>query len=132
MSGFPTDPVKAIQPPGLAIPKSPYSPVIVSGDLVYTAGQVALDENGAVVAGGVEAQVRQTLANLRSCLEAAGCALGDVVKINVYLTDLANFDAFNAVYREHFVEPYPARTTVQAGLAPGLLVEIEAVARRPA
>jgi 2-iminobutanoate/2-iminopropanoate deaminase len=122
---------EAIQPQGVAVPKSPYSPVVVSGDQVFTAGQVAFDEKGAVVAGGVEAQVRQTLANLRSCLEAAGCGLGDVVKINAYLADLTDFDTFNAVYREHFVEPYPARTTVQAGLAPGLLVEIEAVARRP-
>jgi 2-iminobutanoate/2-iminopropanoate deaminase len=123
---------RAIQPPGVATPKAPYSPVVVSGDHVFTAGQVAFDESGAPVTGDVEAQVRQALENLRSCLEAAGCGLADVVKINAYLADLADFDAYNVVYREYFAEPYPARTTVQAGLPPGLLVEIEAVARRPA
>lgn len=123
---------QAIQPEGVARPKAPYSPVVVSGDHVYTAGQVAFDASGTVVSGGVEEQTRQVLANLRACLEAAGCSLADVVKVNAFLTDLGEFDAYNRVYRETFSEPYPARTTVQAGLAPGLLVEIEAVARRPA
>ena len=128
MSGLPTEP---IQPQGVARPRAPYSPVVVSGDHVYTAGQVAFDETGVVVAGDMEAQARQALENLRLCLEAAGCELGDVVKVNAYLTDLADFDAYNEVYRDYFAEPYPARTTVQAGLPPGLLVEIEAVAQRP-
>jgi 2-iminobutanoate/2-iminopropanoate deaminase len=121
----------AIQPPDLATPTAPYSPVVVSGDHVYTAGQVAFDDTGAVVGDGMEAQTRQALTNVRSCLVAAGCTLDDVVKVNAYLADLADFDAYNAVYREFFTEPYPVRTTVQAGLPPGLLVEIEAVARRP-
>ena len=121
----------AIQPPDLATPRAPYSPVVVSGDHVYTAGQVAFEVTGAVVGDGMEAQTRQALTNVRSCLVAAGCTLDDVVKVNAYLADLADFDAYNAVYREFFTEPYPVRTTVQAGLPPGLLVEIEAVARRP-
>lgn len=120
----------AIQPDGVAKPSSPYSPVVVSGDLVYTAGQIGADASGAIVDGGVDAQTRQALENLRRCLEAAGCGLGDVVKVNAYLTDLGAFTAYNAVYREFFEPPYPARTTVGAALAPGLLVEIEAVARR--
>ena len=119
----------AIQPEGVAKPDSPYSPVFVSGDLVYTAGQIGSDANGAV-AEGIEAQTRQALENLQLCLEAAGCSLGDVMKVNAYLTDMENFPAYNAVYREMFEPPYPARTTVGAALAPGLLVEIEAVARR--
>ena len=119
----------ARQPEGLARPKAPYSPVVVSGDHVYTAGQVAFDANGDLVPGGVEEQTRQVFANLRACLEAAGCTFDDVVKVNAFLTDLGNFPAFNAVYAEHFSVPYPARTTVETGLAPGLLVEIEAVAR---
>lgn len=123
---------RAIQPDGVATPKPPFSPVVVSGDHVYTAGQVAFDETGAPVVGNIEAQVRQALENLRVCLEAAGCGLVDVVKVNAFLADLADFDGYNAVYREYFAEPYPARTTVQAGLPPGLLVEIEAVARLPA
>ncbi len=121
----------AIQPPDVATPKAPYSPVVVSGDHVYTAGQVAFDGTGAVVGEGIEAQTRQALTNVRSCLAAAGCTLDDVVKVNAYLADLTDFDGYNAVYREFFTEPYPARTSFQAGLPPGLLVEIEAVARRP-
>ena len=122
----------ARQPEGVAVPKAPYSPVVVSGDYVYTAGQVAFDEAGSLVGDDMETQARRALENLRACLVAAGCALDEVVKVNAYLADLADFDAYNAVYREFFAEPYPARTTVQAGLPPGLLVEIEAVARRPA
>jgi 2-iminobutanoate/2-iminopropanoate deaminase len=122
----------SIQPSDVATPKAPYSPVVVSGDHVYTAGQVAFDATGSIVGEDMETQARRALENLHSCLAAAGCALDAVVKVNAYLADLADFDAYNAVYREFFAEPYPARTTVQAGLPPGLLVEIEAVARRPA
>jgi 2-iminobutanoate/2-iminopropanoate deaminase len=121
---------EAIQPSDVATPKAPYSPVVVSGDHVFTAGQVAFDEDGDLVGSDVASQTRRALENLRSCLEAVGSTLDDVVKVNAYLVDLADFDAYNAVYRELFAEPYPARTTVQAGLPPGLLVEIEAVARR--
>jgi 2-iminobutanoate/2-iminopropanoate deaminase len=123
---------EAIQPAGLARPKAPYSPVVVSGDHVYTAGQVAFDANGDIVPGGVAEQTRQVFANLRACLDAAGCSFDDVVKVNAFLFDLGDFAAFNAVYAEHFSEPYPVRTTVQAGLAPGLFVEVEVVARKPA
>jgi 2-iminobutanoate/2-iminopropanoate deaminase len=64
------------------------------------------------------------------CLSAAGCTLDDVLKVNAFLADLGDFDGYNGVYREFFAEPYPARTSVQAGLPPGILIEIEAVARR--
>ena len=83
------------------------------------------------MAEGVEAQTRQTLENVRVCLEAAGCGLADVVKVTAYLADMADFETYNAVYREFFTQPYPARTTVGAALAPGLRVEIEAVAKLP-
>jgi 2-iminobutanoate/2-iminopropanoate deaminase len=116
-------------PDGLVRPRAPYSPVVRSGDLVYTAGQVAFDVNGTLVAGGVAEQTAQVLANLEACLGAAGCTLDDVVKVNVFLVDLADFEAFNEVYRAAFAEPYPARTTVQAGLPDGIRIEIEAVAR---
>jgi 2-iminobutanoate/2-iminopropanoate deaminase len=125
-------PRQALQPDGVARPKSPFSPVVVSGDLVYTAGQVAYDADGSVVAGGIEEQTRRTLENVRTCLDAAGCTLDDVMKVNAFLADLGDFDGYNRVYREFFAEPYPARTSVQAGLPTGLLVEIEAVARRSA
>jgi 2-iminobutanoate/2-iminopropanoate deaminase len=119
----------AIQPEGIAKPDAPYSPVYASGDLVYTAGQIGADASGAV-AEGIEAQTRQALENLRLCLEAAGCGFGDVMKVSAYLTDMDNFAAYNNVYRETFSAPYPARTTVGAALAAGLLVEIEAIARK--
>ena len=118
------------RPEGVEVPKAPYSPVVVSGDLVYTAGQVGFDEQGDVVPGGIEAQTRRALENLTACLRAGGCGLEDVLKVNVYLADLATFEGFNGVYREFFQEPYPARTTVGAALPGELLVEIEAVARR--
>jgi 2-iminobutanoate/2-iminopropanoate deaminase len=122
---------RALQPDGVARPQAPYSPVVVSGDLVFTAGQVGFDAAGQLVAGGLAEQTRQAFANLRACLQTAGCELEHVVKVNAYLADFGDFETYNAVYREHFSEPYPARTTVQAGLAPGILVELEAVARRP-
>ena len=120
----------ALFPDGLPRPKAPYSPVVRSGDHVYTAGQVAFDANGDLVSGGIAEQTRQALENLRACLLAAGCTLDDVVKVNVFLLDLADFEEFNDVYRTAFTEPYPARTTVQAGLPGGIRVEIEAVARQ--
>jgi len=120
-----------IQPDDVAVPKAPYSPVVRDGDLVTTAGQVGFDVTGALVAG-IEQQTRQALDNLTACLRAADCDRGDVVKINAYLADLGDFDAFNAVYREYFQAPYPARTTVGVSLPGGILVEIEALARVPA
>ena len=123
-------PRRALQPEGMAVPTPPYSPVVVSGDTVYTAGQIANDPRGNLVAGGMAEQARRTLENVRSCVEAAGCTLDDVVKVNAYLADLGDFPAYNEVYVEFFSAPYPARTSVQAGLPAGVLIEIEAVARR--
>ena len=124
-------PRNARQPEGLLSPKAPYSPVVITDGLVFTAGQVGFDAQGAIVAGGIEAQTRQALENVRSCIAAAGCTMDDVVKVNAFLVDLADFAAYNEVYSGFFDEPYPARTTVGAALPGGLLVEIEAVARIP-
>lgn len=121
---------QTLQPEGLATPKPPYSPVVISGDAVYTAGQIANDADGNLVEGGIAEQTRQALQNVRTCLEAAGCTMDDVVKVNAYLADLGDFAGYNQVYVEFFDAPYPARTSVQAGLPAGVLVEIEAVARR--
>jgi 2-iminobutanoate/2-iminopropanoate deaminase len=120
----------AIQPEGLTTPTPPYSPVVISGDAVYTAGQIANDADGNLVEGGIEEQTRQALANVRACVEAAGCTMADVVKVNAYLADLNDFAGYNQAYVEFFDAPYPARTSVQAGLPADVLVEIEAVARR--
>ena len=121
----------ARHPDGFVRPTVPLSSVVVSGDLVYTSGQVAFDAEGRLVPGGLEEQTAQVFENLSACLTAAGCTLDDVVKVNAYHTDLEQFDVFNRVYAERFSEPYPARTTVGVKLADGLLVEIEAVARIP-
>jgi 2-iminobutanoate/2-iminopropanoate deaminase len=110
----------------------PYSPVRISGDLVVTAGQVAFDEHGVVVAGGIREQTRQALANVERRLAEAGCSLADVFKVTTFIADIGDVAAYNEIYREFFQPPYPARTTVQAGLPDGLLIEIEATARRTA
>src|SRR5580765_3331299 len=122
---------EAIQPEGLARPAAPYSPVVVSGDLVYTAGQVGFDETGQLTADDITGQTTKVFENLLACLGAAGCGPADVIKVNAYLTDLGDFPGFNDVYRTVFQEPYPARTTVGVSLPGGILVEVEAVARKP-
>ncbi|MBB6099198.1 2-iminobutanoate/2-iminopropanoate deaminase [Deinobacterium chartae] len=113
----------------------PYSHGIDAGpgELVYLSGQTPLDPaRGALVGGGAAEQTRQCLRNLLAVLEAAGLAAQDVVKVNVYLTDMADFAEMNAAYAEHFAQPYPARTTVGVAALPlGARVEIELVARRP-
>lgn len=111
----------------------PYSPVLeVEADrLVVISGQAAIAPDGTVVGDDVVTQARATLASCATALASAGCGLGDVFKVNVYLTDLAHWQAFNAVYAEVMPEPRPVRTAVQAGLLPGLLVEVEMWAAKP-
>ena len=111
----------------------PYSQAIRAGNLVFTAGQIGLDpstmEIVASEASGVATQSRQVLTNLKHVLEAAGSGLGHVVKTTVFLADMADFAAMNAVYAEFFPENPPARSTVAVrGLPKGALVEIEAIA----
>ena len=110
----------------------PYSQAIDTGSLVFCAGQVGLDPaTGTMVEGGVEAQTERALTNLGSVLEAAGLGYADVVKTLCFLTDMADFQAFNAVYARFFQEPYPARSTVAVkGMAGAFVVEIEAIAVR--
>ena len=108
----------------------PYSQAIHIGNLVYTAGQVALDPaTMELVPGGVEEQTRQVLANLTNVLEAAGTSMSKVVKTTVFLKTMDDFAKMNAVYAEVFGENPPARTTVAvSGLPKNALVEIECVA----
>lgn len=108
----------------------PYSQAIRVGDMLYTAGQVALDPaSGQLVEGGIEAQTRRVLDNLAAVLAAAGGNLANVVKTTVFMQDLGEFAAMNAVYAEYFTQNPPARSTVQvAGLPRGARVEIECVA----
>ncbi len=108
----------------------PYSQAIRIEDLVFTAGQVGLDPvTMELVEGGIEAQTRQVLTNLRHVLENADSGLKFVVKTTVFLQDMADFARMNSVYAEFFPENPPARSTVQvAGLPKGALVEIECIA----
>ncbi len=112
----------------------PYSQAIDTGALVFCAGQVGADPpTGQKVEGGVAAETERALTNLGNVLAAAGLGYGDVVKTLCFLTDMADFQAFNAVYARYFPEPYPARSTVAVkGMAGTYSVEIEAIAVRPA
>lgn len=110
----------------------PYSHGVVSDPFVLLSGQTPLDPaTGALVTGGVADQTRQCFANLLGVLSADGLDASDVVKVNVYLTDIDDFAAMNEAYAEHFTEPFPARTTVGVAALPlGASVEIELMARR--
>lgn len=107
----------------------PYSQAIVANGFVFSSGQIALDPaSGELVGGGVEAEARQVLKNLRAVLEAAGSRMDRVVKCTVFLVDMADFAVVNGVYAEAFGDHRPARSTVAvAGLPKGVRVEIEAV-----
>jgi len=109
----------------------PYSQAVQSGDLVFLSGQIPLDPvSGELVSGDIEAQARRVLDNLRAVLAAAGCSFQDVVKTTIYLVDLADFAAVNAVYASYFSGDPPARATLQvAALPKGARVEIDAIAR---
>jgi 2-iminobutanoate/2-iminopropanoate deaminase len=108
----------------------PYSVAIQAGDLVYTSGQLGLDpQDGNLVPGGIEAETRQALTNLRHVLEDAGSGMQMIIKSTVFLKDMADFPRMNAVYAEFFPKKPPARTTIQAAALPkNGSVEIEAVA----
>jgi 2-iminobutanoate/2-iminopropanoate deaminase len=121
---------QALQPDGVAEAPSPYSHVVLSGDLVFTAGQTPFDAERKLVSDEFEPQARQTFENLGRCLAAAGCGFDDVLKVTTHLADLDHFALYTEVYREYFKPPYPVRTTVQSGLL-GFLIEVEAIARRP-
>jgi len=105
-------------------PAGPYSPALDVDGWIFLAGQGGDGDT-------IEDQTEAALASVAALLEAAGCSLDDVVKVTAFLADLGDIPGYNDVYREFFSEPYPARSSVQAGLPPGVLVEIEAVARRP-
>lgn len=110
-------------------PAAAYSQAVRKGNILQLAGQVGKDPaTGALAGDDVQSQARQVFANLTAVLEAAGASVHDVVMMRVYLTDPAQFAAFNEVYAEFVSEPFPARTTVYVGLPVGLLVEIDALA----
>ena len=110
----------------------PYSQAIASGDLVFCSGQLGLDpQTMELVDGDVAAQADRALRNLASVLDAAGVSMSDVVKTTIFLTDIGDFAAVNAVYATFMPDPPPARSTFAvAALPKGAAIEIEAIARR--
>ena len=115
-----------------AVSVGPYSHAVESGDLVYLSGQTPIDsKTGNLVEGDITAQTVQSFQNLFNVLNSAGLTPDDVIKVNVFLTDMGNFHAMNAVYAKQFSSPYPARTTIGVKELPlGAQVEIEMIARR--
>lgn len=111
----------------------PYSPVleVEVRRLVVISGQVAVALDGTIIGSTVDEQARATLENCARLLNDAGCGLADVFKVNVYLRDLADWEAFNTVYSALMPRPWPVRTAVQAVLLPGYLVEVEMWAVKP-
>jgi len=108
----------------------PYSQAVRAGDFIFYSGQIPLDpSSGTLVDGGIEAQTRQVITNMRAMLHASGRDFSDVVKTTIYLTDLADFATVNEIYGECFSEVPPARACVQvAALPKGSMVEIEWIA----
>ncbi|WP_101433318.1 RidA family protein [Brucella melitensis] len=109
----------------------PLSPAVCVGDMVYVSGQVPVGPNGQIVEGGIEAQTRQVLENIKAALALAGAAMEDVVKTTVWLEDARDFGRMNAVYGTYFPKEPPARTTVESRLMIDIKIEIEAVAYAP-
>jgi 2-iminobutanoate/2-iminopropanoate deaminase len=110
-------------------PVGPYSQGIITGNLVFTAGQGGVVPGTKAPVAGLEAQTRQVMENIKAIVEAAGSSMDKIVKMNVYLADINDFAAMNAIYATYFGAEPPARTTIQAAALPmGLLVEIEAIA----
>jgi 2-iminobutanoate/2-iminopropanoate deaminase len=124
-------PRKAFSAPG-ATAVGPYSHAVEADGFVYLSGQTPLDSaTGKLAEGDIAAQTEKCFENLFNVLAAAGLTEADVVKTNVFLIDMGNFAAMNAVYATKFTAPYPARSTIAvAGLPLGAQVEIEMVARR--
>jgi 2-iminobutanoate/2-iminopropanoate deaminase len=123
---------QAVATAGAPAAIGPYSQGIDADGLVFCSGQLGLDPaTGDLVEGGVEAQAERALRNLQAVLDAAGATFDDVVKTTIFLVDIADFAAVNAVYATFMPDPPPARSTVGvAALPKGGRVEVEAIARR--
>lgn len=116
-----------------AEPKGPYSQAIVAeGPMVYISGQGPVDpESGALRLGSFREQAELTFRNVGVLLEAAGTTWAHVVKVGVFLADLGDFAAMNEIYKQYVQPPYPARTTVGAGLPPQMAIEVDCIASIP-
>jgi 2-iminobutanoate/2-iminopropanoate deaminase len=122
---------KPVQTDKAPKPIGPYSQAIVDNGFVFVSGQGCINPStGQIERGDARSETKRVFENLKTILEAAGSSLAKVVKCNVYLRDIDDFQAMNEVYATYFEPPYPARTTIQAGALPaGIAVEIECIAR---
>ena len=125
--------IERISPPGIADPRGPYSPAVRAGDFIFVSGQVAVDPaTQQLITGDISVETRQVLNNIKHLLEGCGATLADVVRCGVFLAQAGDFAAMNTVYAEFFGEAKPARATVVTGFAaPGIHVEIDAIAYKP-
>jgi 2-iminobutanoate/2-iminopropanoate deaminase len=126
--------IERISTPGAPAPRGPYSPAVRAGDYIFVSGQVPVDPiTNQTKLGDVGVETRQVLDNIRINLEGCGATLADVVKTTVFLTNVQDFAAMNAVYAEIFGESKPARSTIGVAALPlpGAKVEIEAIAYKP-
>ena len=115
-----------------AVSGLPYSNLVVTGELVAVASQVPFGDDGYLVGAEFAQQAHQVFANLGRVLGLAGCEFGDVIKVNGFLARAELFEEYNTIYRDYFGPPFPARTTVACTLlVPGMLVQVDALARRP-
>ena len=110
----------------------PYSTAVIHGDTVFVSGMIPLDPaTGKVVEGGIEAQARQALENVKTVLGEMNLTMQDALKVSVFLTNLADFGTVKAIYGEYFGPNYPARTCMQVGALPlGVSIEIEVIASK--
>ncbi|MBF0387058.1 MAG: RidA family protein [Candidatus Omnitrophica bacterium] len=122
--------MKIVQPVNAPKPAGPYNHAVISGNLVFCAGQIPLDPaNGNVVAGGIEEQTTRVFENIKLVLADAGSSIGKVIKATVYLKDLNDFAGMNKVYSQYIPANFPARSTLQVARIPkDVLVEIEVIA----
>ena len=116
-----------------AQPQGSYSPAIVTeGPLVFVSGQGPVDpDTGEMRPGSFREQAELTFQNVTVLLEAAGTSWEHAVKVGVFLADLGDFSEMNEIYRRYLTPPFPARTTVEAGLAPGMAIEVDCIAVVP-
>ena len=124
--------VEFLNPPGLMAKGLPFSPAVRVGGLVYVTGQVGTAPGTTtLVSGGIAAEAKQSIQNVKSILEANGYSLRDVVKCTVMLADMSEWAAFNEVYKSSFAPPFPARSALGVnGLAFGAKVELDCIAAR--
>jgi reactive intermediate/imine deaminase len=109
----------------------PFCQATIANGFVFVSGQVAMGDDGEIIQGGVIAQTHHCIQSIVAILDKAGCTLKDVVKVNVWLDDARDFQAFNRVYAGYFQDALPARACVQSALMVDAKVEIEAIALRP-